>query len=155
MAYPPHTSCYVVRTFFFFHENLHSVVVVLDYRHVYQKSCYSAHKLAFLSSRLVPVSVGRTMAPWLPILGCRAWAGGAQVCLQNTLYALSQTLERLSRGTNCSRESRLFLAYTGEAIRDKTVTCPLQRRMIFLIKHIQPCFLCCTGRVEHSTAREH
>ena len=85
----------------FFHENLHFVVVVLDYRQVYHKSWYSGHKLAFPSLWLVPVQHWQDHAtlvthPWLQgFLTLGQLGQERQVCLQNTLYTLSPTLERL------------------------------------------------------------
>lgn len=56
------------------------------------------------------------------------WAGDAQVCWQNTLCIPSLTLKglpKLSHGANCSREPRIFLTYTGEAVKGEIVTSPL------------------------------
>lgn len=96
MAYPPHASCYVVRTFFF----MKTYIPWSQYQTT--DMCIRKAATARTSWRSPPRdwslrSVGRTMPPWLPVPGCRAWAGGDQVCLQTTLYALSQTRERLPR----------------------------------------------------------
>lgn len=147
-----------------FDEHLQLAVDVLGCRHACQKAAASGHQLVFSSLDLH--SIVRLFwhcpgysspAAELPN-AASTWAGDAQVCWQNTLCILSLILKRLpklSHGANCSREPRIFLTYTGEAIKGEIVTSPLNSWTAFLMKQIQPCFLWSTERVEQSTDREH